>query len=559
MKKYNLIFIALAFAAVIIPSGCKKQLEVGNPNAPTVPQNVTEETGLVSLAQGGIYFDGLRDGLGWLGNSYFSLPMGYMELLGDNLGAEASNNQVTTIGVPDYIILDNGDRIENTASSVGIIRSYNNRASTGAGNNPIIFHWLSMYAMNKACNEVLAITDNIVYPGDAATKAATVKAWCYFWKGFAYSVIGSVYYAGVIQNDPLLFSNEFVSHEVIIAESDKYYNMAKDALDGISSAGDYNDILGKLIPAFCQVGLGGVLTPQEWIRNINTMLARNILVNKLSPFVNGNPDATITGSSTTTITAADWAAIKELTTAGIQEGDKVFTGRSLDANGFFSPTGGTAASQTTGPNNANTFKISERFIQNFKTGDKRFENNFTTETVFKNDYSFATRYSMESGGLGISGVYMYGSLEAGEYEQYIAGSYEENALMLAEANIRTGSIPAGLALIDDVRAYKGAGIAPVAGTGLGLAAALTELTMERRVSLIYRGLTFLDNRRWGWAYDISKGGGFYGAHVYNSTTGLVNTNATINYNFMDYWDVPDDEVVLNPPSETSFATTNPNF
>gem|GEM_PF-2822388 len=35
------------------------------------------------------------------------------------------------------------------------------------------------------------------------------------------------------------------------------------------------------------------------------------------------------------------------------------------------------------------------------------------------------------------------------------------------------------------------------------------------------------------------------------------SNATINYNFLDYWDVPDDETSLNPPSATSAPVKNP--
>jgi len=45
--------------------------------------------------------------------------------------------------------------------------------------------------------------------------------------------------------------------------------------------------------------------------------------------------------------------------------------------------------------------------------------------------------------------------------------------------------------------------------------------------------------------------------VINTVTGAVNTKATINYNFIDYWDVPDDETVLNPPSSTSAPVKNP--
>ncbi len=75
--------------------------------------------------------------------------------------------------------------------------------------------------------------------------------------------------------------------------------------------------------------------------------------------------------------------------------------------------------------------------------------------------------------------------------------------------------------------------------------------------MVYRGLSFYDSRRWGWIYDISKGGGVYGAAVLVGTSNL-NTNVTINYNFLDYWDVPADESDLNPPGAGSAPIKNPN-
>ncbi|PZR37101.1 MAG: hypothetical protein DI538_12945, partial [Azospira oryzae] len=77
-----------------------------------------------------------------------------------------------------------------------------------------------------------------------------------------------------------------------------------------------------------------------------------------------------------------------------------------------------------------------------------------------------------------------------------------------------------------------------------------------RVALAFRGLSFYDLRRWGAIYDITKGGGSYGNTMYYNNA--VQTNVTINYNFMDYWDVPADESVLNP-STSGVATVNPNF
>ncbi len=557
--KNKLLYILILLIPVSFSQSCKKQLDVGNPNSPTIQGNVTNETSLIGLARGGTYINGFYNGDAWLGDSYFSLPWGFIELMADNLGAEASNNQISTIGVPDYVILDDGTKLVNNAPQVSIIKTFNTRASTGANNNPVYNQWQNMYALNDVCNTVLSLVDNIKFSGDATTRANTIKAWCYWWKGYAYASIGTMYYSGVITDTAGATNNKYVLHDAIINESNKNFNAAADILKSISSISDYSDVLGQLIPSFCQVGHGGVLTPDMWTRNINTMLARNILLNKLAPFVNGNLNATIAKSATTAMTSADWNSVLSLASNGIQEGDYVFTGRSAQSNGFFTAAYGTVAAMTTGPIKSNTYKISERFIQNFKPGDKRFANNFVDTSLFTNDYTFATRFTMVDGGLGLPNVYVYGSQSVGDYEVYIGGSYEENELMLAEANIRSGNTETGLGHIDAVRNYMGAGIAAVAGTGLSQQAAMKELTMERRVALVFRGISFYDNRRWGWVYDITNGGGSYGNHIYNSTTGHLYTNTTINYNFMDYWDVPADESDINPPGSGAASAKNPDY
>ena len=552
---YTSCLTALLFGAV----SCKEQLDVGNPNAPTYTANVNTETGLINFAQGAVYINGFA-GNGqdvWLGDSYFSLPWGYSALMADLVGADASNNQVTTIGQPDYIILDDGTKVTNPSPQIGIIRSYNSRAATGAGNNPLYYQWTNMYSLNNGCNQILSLVDGIKFSGDAASRMNTMKAWAYWWKGYAYASIGSMYYAGLISETASASNGNYVLHDAIINQSNTYFNMAATALSAVTNTADYEAVLGALIPAASQIGHGGVLTVDMWKRNINTMLARNILVNKLAPFVNGNPNATIAKSSTTAMTTADWNTVLTLVTNGVQKTDLVFTGRSTANNNFFSPTGGTVAALTTGTNTSTTFRISERFIQNFNAGDKRFTNNFSTATTYNNNYIYTTRYSLIDGGAGAAGVYVYGSRTALAYELFIAGSYEENALMLAEANMRLGNIEAGLGYVDAERAYQGAGVATVAGTGLTLSGALNELTRERRVALFSRGLSYYDSRRWGWIYDIANGGGAYNQTVVTAA-GAVNKKVTINYNFLDYWDVPADEAVLNP-STSSVATKNPIF
>lgn len=538
---------------------CKKELNVGNPNLPTVEGNVNTESGLISLATGGVYINGFKTGDDWLGDSYFSLPFGYMELLGDVVGAQASNQLVSTMSIPEYFTLDDGTKTETGIANVSLMRANNTRAQTGSGYNPTYYQWLNMYAMNNTLNQVLSLADGITFSGDATTRSNTIKAWCYWWKGYAYSQIGSLYYSGLRVDTFGSTTNRYLVKDSIIALSDEFLNKAADLLKtGISSSSDYSAVLTQLIPSFCQVGHGGVLTTDMWIRNINTLLARNLLVNKLAPFVNKNLGATITTTSTTPMTTADWNEVLTLATAGIKDGDYVFTGRSAAANGFFTASGGTVSVLTTGVNTSTTFRLGERFMQNFHDGDKRVTNNFDTATKYLDDLSFGTRWSITDGGKGAAGVYVYGSTAIGGYEQYIAGSYEENALMLAEANLRLGNTEAGLAYVDAVRTYQGSGIASVTGTGLSAVNAMQELVMERRVSLVFRGLSFYDMRRWGWSYAIGSGGGSYGNN-FLTKAGKLNKNVTINFNFMDYWDVPADEADLNPGGEGSAETKNPNY
>jgi len=555
MIKNKYIYIAVV-AMMVAGTACKKQLNVGNPNAPTLASNVTTEAGLVAFVQGSTFTDGFVNGDGWLGDSYFSLVYGFQDLLGDATGADVANQQVDVISRPDLVTTETNFQVPNTSPQIASLRGYNTRASSGAGNNPFYYQWLNMYALNNACNVILGIVPTISFSGDATSRANTVKAWCYWWKGYAYAAVGTMYYSGLIVDTA--GNSNYLVHDSLIARSNYYLNLAASTISGISSAGDYATILGELIPSDFQLGsLGSVPTQAQWVRNINTMLARNILLNHLNPFVNGVVNSTIKTSTITPMASADWQSVLSLATSGIQNGDPVFTGSSSATNSVFSPTGGNVAVNTTGPNSGTIFKISERLIQDYNTGDQRLPNNFDTTLEFF-DENFTTRWSIDNGGNGISGVAVLGNKTAGAYQVYIASSWEENQLMLAEANIMLGNTDLGLSFVDAVRTYQGAGVAAVSGTGLTQAQALTQLTRERRVALVFRGITWYDARRWGWSYDVSNGGGSYG-NTYLDVNGNKYINTTIDYDFLDYWDVPADESVLNPPGTGSAATVNPNF
>ncbi len=533
---------------LIVQAGCRKEeLNVQNPNSPT-PESAKTEAGVLSLSLGAVYqtgFNGITDGKyssSFLGSSFFFLAPAYHDLMADVISSEAANNITNQVSVPDYVIFDDGTKVANTAPAKQVIRLNNTR--TKAGSNMFYYEWTWMYFLNNACNLVLETVDNVTFTGDAATRKNALKAWAYFWKGYAYSRIGSIYYAGLIKNESAKINGLYKTSAEIIAEADANYNKAIEALNGITTLADYNTIVKALIPAQCQTGKGGVLTPTMWIHTINTMKARNILVNK----------------RVKDMTATDWNNILTLVNNGVTSSDLVFTGRSASAGGFLSATTGSVAAMTVGDPTSTTYKISERLIQEYNTGDKRLANNFSKVTAYLNQkggFTFSTRYRLLDGGNAMSGVQVLASRTVGAYELYVASTYEENELMKAEANIKLNNIASGLASVDAVRTYQGSGISAVSGAITDATLAYEELRRERRTALLFRNVSLYDSRRWGYLDDIGAGGTGRTNAVVVSSTGVLNTKATINYNFIDYWDVPDDELALNPPADGSAPVQNP--
>ena len=526
-------------------TACKKQLDISNTNQPT-PQSAQSETGVISLAQGSIYRNGFYD-LKYSDGVYgrfWSGATGFLEMMGDEIGAEAANAYMNQIGCPNKVTLDNGTVVTNPSAintQYGILRNINVNAQQGS--NATYYEWAYMYNMITAANTVLDIASNTTFSGTgAATKKATVQAWAYWWKGYAYAHIGTLYYAGLIQNatTPSASTNgNYVTKEAIIAESNANFDKAAAALATATSTTDYNAVVAGLVPGFLQKGKGGILTTAMWLRNINTMKARNIVLN--------TPKASMT--------SAQWQSVLTLVNNGINSTDLIFTGRT-DANGDFLGTTIADKIQSSGAATG-TYKLSERLVQEFRTGDKRKDNNvFTLSAVgiFNTDRgnSFNTRYSIKSGGNGLSGVVVWSNSSAGANEITLAGTYEENELMKAEALIQTGSIDLGVQSINNVRTYQGAGLTAL-GAGMTQAAAYEELRAERRIALAFKGLSFFDARRW----DIIDPTKSRTGCVVISAAGALNTNATINYGFLDYWDVPDNELAYNPAVSGSAPVKNP--
>lgn len=524
MKK---IIISL-FALTLLVSSCDKEsLELTNPNEPGLDV-LTSEVGM-SKAGSGIY-NSLRNV-----NDYYFIwfALTNHNMMGDITTVSAGNfgwrwaNQVSSITKSDGTKL-----LPPTGGSQATELDARNSRDYGS-DNVYAHEWIPMYSLIAHCNLMLENVEMANFTGSAAeiqTKKDAYKVWFLWWKGYAYSRIGSLYEKALIINSFGELNKNYVPNTEIIVEAGRNFNEAKTILAGIADDNAiFNSIIQLLIPAQMQAaGKGGVITSKAFIRNINTYLARNIMVNKYA----------------SELTAADLTQIKSLASEGINSTDKIFTVRTSDNENTclvyqsaWSPYRLLAGWES----------VSERWVQDFKAGDARYTRNIKPlATVNFNPrgrgLSYGTRYTLiptQSGG-------DYASLEPLQAEIPLAATYEENMLMLAEAEIRANNIETGLGYIDDVRAYQNAGLAAVKGTGLTKDQALEELRRERRIGLFLKNTAFYDARRWGILKPVAQGGGRTNAVVVTSAAGAIDAGCTIDYNYREWFPVPANETDFNP-------------
>jgi hypothetical protein len=528
MKKIIYIFILGLFIA-----GCKKSdLDLINPNEPTPTASLAVEDGILAFSKG-LYKKGLED--------RFVTAWSLHSFMGDELYSPYGNwgwrwaEQVSGITLPNGTVLKNPIGPDQKTQ----LQSTNSR--TAGDLNVFQYEWQTMNLLNVSSNLLLASVDapEAAFTGDVATKKATLRAWAYWWKGVAYSRIGSMYISGIINSQSDNTTNgDFKSNTDILAEATINFDKCVAELATISSdnIAAYNSTIDAVIPDFA--ARSARITPDMWKRQISTYKARNLMAN----------------TKVAAMTAAQWANVITLAQAGVQLGDNNFR-IGMDPNatndlaeGFDHPF------ILLGLSAQFTF-VSERLIQEFAPTDARLAANFylLTSPNIRNDrgFNFGTRYGaipVEEGGK-FATADNQGFMEVG-------ATYEENQLDIAEANIRTGAVEAGLVIIDGIRRYQGAGVAAIAGTGLTQAAAITELRKERRIALFQRGTAFYDARRWGVTASAANGGGRANAVVLiqGSTLGTTAAevrNCFIDYNFMDYFDVPLNELDFNPPTAGS--------
>lgn len=552
LKKYHLFLLLLP---ALLVWGCKKSiLQLPNPNAPTPSGSLNTEGGIDAFAEG-IFekFWAYETGDGQL--NFFQLQWTIESNMGDENFSPYSNwggrypmniSQIT-LPAPYNTVINNPSGF---ATQLDILEAENTR--TAGDGNAIQWEWDVFYYMNAQANTLLSALNNpaLVLSGDAATKKKLLQAWAYYWKGYCYSKLGSMYIAGLIDDSPDstnlgLTSNVYVSNTALLADATNNFNLAMALFNNITEDADYDATFEAIVPTFNENTQ--VITPAMWIRQINTYLARNYIAN----------------IKVANMTPSGWDSVMTYCNAGLQQGD--YTLEWGMAPGGVNDLSGVQWHPFEMINqDVGLSFVSERLIQDFQPGDNRFTQNFTlypggsVVNVRSRGIQFGTRYIpvyVENGG----------SFATNNHQGYcpIAPTWEENTLMTAEADIYTGDISQGCLLIDAVRSSQNAGLPPSASHGLILDSAVAQLHSERRIGLYDRGVAWYDARRWGVTAPASAGGGRANANVMVPGSFLGGGPATLlpcflNYDFTDYWDVPANELDFNPASANSAPVANTN-
>ncbi|HEV2482856.1 MAG TPA: RagB/SusD family nutrient uptake outer membrane protein [Puia sp.] len=552
MKK--LLYI---LTATLLLGACKKTiLQLPNPNLPTPNGSLATEGGIDAFAMG-IFYKWIAFETGDGNINFFDIAW-YMESnMGDedftpysNFGSRYPMNIASiTLPQPYNTVVPNPS---GYANNLAILETFNSR-SAGDGNS-IQYEWDCFYYVNAQANTLLQALANpaLKLSGDAATKMKLLQAWAYYWKGYSYSKLGSMYLAAVIDDSPDstakgLTSNVYVVHDSVIAAANRNFAQAASIFNSITENSDYDTTFKAIIPSFNVPNQ--VITPGMWVRQIQSFEARNYLVNR----------------KVAAMTSTDWTTILNLTAGGMLQTDYTL-------RWGVAPLGIPDLTKNLGflfhPMVLHTALgglsfVSERLIQDIQPGDQRFTKGFqpdptgTVVNVLNRGIQFGTRYSpidIEKGGLYATENYSSAATVA------IAPTWEENALMAAEANIYLGNVNTGLQLIDQVRASQNSGLPPLAGSGISQDSAISQLHSERRIGLYLHNVSWYDARRWGITADVSKGGGRIGNIVVPGS--LINQTAAqvlpcfINYDFVDYWDVPQNELDFNPASASSAPIKN---
>jgi len=523
MKKIKYLSI---FFLIVLVSCQNNILETNidpvNNNLPST-SSLGNIDGLTTYAKGVYDFMATDDVFQDVGNENES-PMlwfvyGYHETMGDVMTMPWGNFGGRWINQASSVVLDDGSTVNppQGGPQPGEIAVRNTRAA--GSDNALQYEWRDMYSVIVQANTIIEALADL--PAGEADKQA-FEAWATWWKAYAYHRLGSLYEQGVI-NDRGLLTNptaepatSFVPNTALIAKSNSLLDDLVTLLGSVTDDATFNTRLANLHLAYlaAKVNKTGLMT------NINTLRARNLVYN----------------TKVTDMTTADWNNVITWANSGVSDNMQAFTMQSESSfiDNDWLP------GQVTGF----WYFPSERLIQDINPADERLDRYFTntrTGFPFVNPRGRGIHYGASYFWQDSSPIVSSSPLAV---TMYYAGTSEENRLLLAEAKIRTNDIEGGLADLDFVRTLQSSGLPATVGTGLSQAEALEEIRKERRLALLFRAVSFYDARRYG----ISSGSRT-GAYVLD-TNGNLNTNATINYDYLEYWPVPAFESDFNPISPT---------
>ncbi|MFY7671366.1 hypothetical protein ACOSP6_09815 [Tenacibaculum sp. MEBiC06402] len=504
MKKFRLLSIFVLGLLVLV--SCQDNLldtdiEPINLNEPTLAA-LSTPTGMSGYAKG-MYVHTTDPNR----SVNFWFVAGYHETMGDNLTMPWGNFGGRWVNQTESIIMDDGSTVipPQGGPQPGEIAIRNTRAA--GSDNPTQYEWADYYAVNNHANVILANVDNVQGASDSQKDA--YRAWALWWKAYSYHRIGLMYEQGVVVDTPGATNDAFVNSDALIAESNSLLDDLTTLINGVSDAAAFNEIFmgAQITIASTKVDMAGL------VKNINSLRARNLVYSK----------------KVSDMTSADWNNVITWCSNGVSNNNEAFAMTSeatvLD-NGWLP-----------GVVSGFWYFPSPRLIQDINSGDDRLDAYFDP-FVFPNPRGRGIQYGCNYFWKDPSPI---ASGTAGAIKLYYGASHEENELLLAEAKIRTSDVEGGLAHLDAVRTLQSSGLAATVGTSLSQADAWEEVRKERRLGLIFRGLAFYDARRYGVA-----GASRTGAHVMDAA-GVLNTNATINYNYLEYWPVPAFESDFNSP------------
>ena len=188
----------LTVLSLWLTSCSKDSLNLENPNEKGLETLKTEE-GIEKFTIG--TYEPLR--YRYRVSNYTWAALTLHNLMGDATSAFAGNLGFRAGNTPYTITRPNGTVVPSTlGASQATIFEIDNTRDKGEDNG-MHNEWSALYGLIGHCNVALQLLNNneVAFQGaDANTKLKTYKAWYLWWKGFAYSRLGSLYSKAVITN-----------------------------------------------------------------------------------------------------------------------------------------------------------------------------------------------------------------------------------------------------------------------------------------------------------------------------------------------------------------------